>query len=202
MSRVTDVAGGAIPLLIDPQFLTPRDCDRIRRAMDRGDDDPAEIVGDTIVTREAIRRTTSIEIDPDVREWFERRLDGCRPAIAHALGRLLGQREGAGFLRYPPEGFYLPHRDRGDVAGWPAAARRAASVVVFLNGSTTSRPPRRQTGEFEGGLLRLHPDSTGTPVHITPQAGLLVAFPAEVLHEVLPVRSGTRDAAVDWFYDG
>jgi len=29
-----------------------------------------------------------------------------------------------------------------------------------------------------------------------------VAFPAEVLHEVLRVGRGTRDAAVDWFYDG
>jgi predicted 2-oxoglutarate/Fe(II)-dependent dioxygenase YbiX len=191
-----------MPLLIEPRFLAPGDCDRIRRAMDRGDGDAAEIVGDTIVTSSTIRRTTSIEIDPDVREWFERRLDDCRPAIAHALGRPLGRREGTGFLRYPPEGFYLPHRDRGDVAGWPAAARRAASVVVFLNGSTTNRPPNSQNAEFEGGLLCLHPDSTGVPVQITPEAGLLVAFPAEVLHEVLRVRRGTRDAAVDWFYDG
>jgi predicted 2-oxoglutarate/Fe(II)-dependent dioxygenase YbiX len=198
---VTDFAAAAIPLLIAPQFLTPRDCERVRRAMDRGDEDPAEIVGDMIVTREAIRRTISIEIEPDVREWFERRLADFRPAIAQALGRPLGQREGTGFLRYPPGGYYLAHRDRGEVAGWPAAARRAASVVVFLNGSTTNSPRSSQNGEFEGGLLCLHPDSTGTPVEITPEAGLLVAFPAEVLHEVLPVRRGTRDAAVDWFYD-
>ena len=35
---------------------------------------------------------------------------------------------------------------------------------------------------------------------ITPRAGLLVAFPATVLHEVAPVLSGTRDVIVDWFY--
>jgi predicted 2-oxoglutarate/Fe(II)-dependent dioxygenase YbiX len=50
-------------------------------------------------------------------------------------------------------------------------------------------------------VLCLYPDSTGTTVDIAPEAGLLVAFPAEVLHEVLPVLGGTRDAAVDWFYD-
>ena len=193
---MTDAAPGGIPLLIDAHFLTPGDCERIRRAMDRGDADPAEIAGDAIIMRESIRRTTSIEIDPDVQAWFERRLDDLRPAIAQALGRPLGQREGAGFLRYASGGFYLTHRDRGEVAGWPSAARRAASVVVFLNRSKTVE----QAGEFDGGILCLYSDQ-GRRVEIQPEAGLLVAFPAETLHEVLPVVAGVRDAAVDWFYD-
>jgi len=170
--------------------------------MDRGAADPAEIAGAQIVTQESVRRTSSIEIDPGVRGWLERRLDEMRPAIEQALHRPLGQREGVGLLRYRAGGFYRPHRDRGTVAGWPAAARRAASVVVFLNGSRTNGPAGGEIGEFDGGLLRLCPDSAETPVDITPSAGLLVAFPAEVLHEVLPVRTGTRDAAVDWFYEG
>ena len=35
---------------------------------------------------------------------------------------------------------------------------------------------------------------------VVPQAGLLVAFSADVLHEVTEVRAGTRDTIVDWFY--
>jgi hypothetical protein len=29
---------------------------------------------------------------------------------------------------------------------------------------------------------------------------MLVAFPADFLHEVLPVEQGVRDVIVDWFY--
>jgi len=184
-------------LLIEPAFLSPHDCVRMRRAMDRGTDDPAEIAGEEIARRNTIRRTRSIEIDTSLREWFERRLDLIRPAVERALGRPLGDREGCGFLRYPSGGFYRTHRDRAPVAGWPDAARRAASVVVFLNRSD----PDAATGDFAGGLLCLHPGARGKPVEIRPEPGLLVAFPSEMLHEVLPVRSGVRDAAVDWFYD-
>jgi predicted 2-oxoglutarate/Fe(II)-dependent dioxygenase YbiX len=198
---VTRHAERAVPLLIEPHFLSPVECERIREAMDHGADDPAEIVGDEIVAHESIRHTASIEINAALREQLERRLEGVRPTIEQALGRLLGDREGVGFLRYPAGGFYRTHRDRGTVAGWPAAARRAASVVVFLNESTPGGQSRTSDGRFEGGLLCLYPDPSGFPVEVRPQAGLLVAFPAEVLHEVLAVRSGTRDAAVDWFYD-
>jgi predicted 2-oxoglutarate/Fe(II)-dependent dioxygenase YbiX len=32
-----------------------------------------------------------------------------------------------------------------------------------------------------------------------PTRGTLVAFPADMLHEVTPVVEGTRNAVVDWF---
>jgi len=197
MRQVT-VADSAVPLLIQPRFLSLHDCERIRHAMNRGAEDPAQIVGDEITTHETIRRTRSIEIEAAVRAWLERRLDQARQEIEQALGRQLGAREGVGLLRYPPGGFYLTHRDRGEVAGWPAAARRAASVVLFLNGSTASR---QEDPEFEAGELCLYPEVAGRPVSITPEPGMLVAFPSEVLHEVRTVRGGTRDTAVDWFYD-
>src|SRR5690349_25178214 len=114
--------------------------------MDRGIQEPADVIADEMVTRARIRRTQSIEIDVLIREWFERRLSSMRSAIGRELNRPLGAREGTGFLRYPSGGFYRTHRDRGEVAGWPAAARRAASVVVFLNGSRAG-----QHGDFDGG---------------------------------------------------
>jgi predicted 2-oxoglutarate/Fe(II)-dependent dioxygenase YbiX len=194
---VNDARPGAFALVLEPHFLNPAECERIRDAMDRGIDDAAEIIGDEIAQHDTIRRTRSLEIETGVREWLEGRLDGIKPAIEQVLGRPLGRREGTGFLRYPPGGFYVTHRDRGAVAGWPAAARRAASVVVFLN---DGQAPGRG-GHFEGGMLCLYPDPDAPPVQIRPEAGLLLAFPSDTLHEVLPVVRGTRDAAVDWFYD-
>ena len=48
-------------------------------------------------------------------------------------------------------------------------------------------------------MLRLYPDDSD-PIDIVPEEGLLVAFPATVLHEVTRVGDAVRDAVVDWFY--
>jgi predicted 2-oxoglutarate/Fe(II)-dependent dioxygenase YbiX len=69
-------------------------------------------------------------------------------------------------------------------------------VVVFLNGGV----PEAARRDFEGGQLCLYPEAV-PPIEISPETGLLVAFPADFLHEVRPVLAGTRDAAIDWFYD-
>jgi predicted 2-oxoglutarate/Fe(II)-dependent dioxygenase YbiX len=56
----------------------------------------------------------------------------------------------------------------------------------------------------EGGSLRLYGGSYGAAaseaLDIPPRAGMLVAFPSDLPHEVLPVTAGIRDAVVDWFY--
>jgi predicted 2-oxoglutarate/Fe(II)-dependent dioxygenase YbiX len=46
--------------------------------------------------------------------------------------------------------------------------------------------------------LRLLPDNAPS-IDIVPRRGLLVAFPADTVHEVLPVTGGHRDTVVDWF---
>jgi predicted 2-oxoglutarate/Fe(II)-dependent dioxygenase YbiX len=177
----------------DPAFLVPDSCERIRRAMDAGIAESAEVLEGQIERRDAVRLAASIEIDDLVRADVETRLDAVREAIATFHGVQLGPREGAGFIRYPDGGFYRSHRDRASVASWPEAARRRIAVVVFLNSSKEGG-----ADGFAGGILRLFVDASA--IEIPPSAGLLVAFPADALHEVTAVRGGTRDAVVDWFY--
>jgi predicted 2-oxoglutarate/Fe(II)-dependent dioxygenase YbiX len=177
----------------DPAFLSLDACERIRQAMNAGVAESADVLGGQIERRDAVRLATSMEIDDPMRVEVEDRLDAARQSIARFHGVPLGAREGAGFIRYPAGGFYRPHRDRATVASWPDAARRRIAVVVFLNSSHHTG-----TGGFAGGILRLFVDAS--PVEIHPKAGLLVAFPADALHEVTAVRGGTRDAVVDWFY--
>jgi SM-20-related protein len=136
----------------------------------------------------------SVEIDADVVRQVEARLDARRDALAGFFGIGLSDREGAGFLRYRPGGFYAPHRDRADVASWPGAARRAIAVIAFVNGSRDVEA----RGEFRGGVLRLFVEGEAIDVH--PRQGQLVAFRADTLHEVTEVIGGTRDVIVDWFY--
>jgi predicted 2-oxoglutarate/Fe(II)-dependent dioxygenase YbiX len=176
-------------------FLQEQECLFVRQAMNRGTVEAAEILNVGIHHQLGIRNASLVEPAADVIEFIERRVEMCRQDVAAALSMTLGEREGAGFIRYPSGGFYKPHRDRGTDAHWPSAARRAAAVVIFLN---SSRQGSREAGEFDGGVLRLFLPDAEEPV--APEAGLMVAFPADVLHEVTEVRGGTRDSVVDWFY--
>jgi predicted 2-oxoglutarate/Fe(II)-dependent dioxygenase YbiX len=83
-------------------------------------------------------------------------------------------------------GFYRVHRDL--ILDRDHEFPRRISVVVFLTTAGVG---------CEGGALRLHEPE---PHDIAPRAGMLVAFPSDVPHEVLPVTAGVRDAVVDWFY--
>jgi predicted 2-oxoglutarate/Fe(II)-dependent dioxygenase YbiX len=176
-------------------FLTLDQCAAVRRGMDDGVVEHAEIL-DRGIHREAdVRVATLIEPASDLVRDVESKLDACRERLEGALGMTFAEREGAGFIRYPDGGFYRAHRDRGDDPQWADAARRAIALVLFLNSSRDVSPD----GDFEGGVLRLlGPDDA---IDVLPEAGTLVAFPADVLHEVTEVRGGTRDTVVDWFYD-
>jgi predicted 2-oxoglutarate/Fe(II)-dependent dioxygenase YbiX len=172
-------------LLVLSGFLAAADCHRIRAAMDRGGTSPAEIFADGFVVDEETRRALEVEVADDIIDEVERAIDAVRPQVAQFFGMALSRDEGPGFLRYTRGGFYRAHRDV--VPGSDELARRI-SIVVFLTSA----------GEgCEGGSLRLY---SGEQVDIPPRAGTLVAFPADVPHEVLPVTDGTRDAVVDWFY--
>ena len=182
-------------ILTIPAFLGPQECLAVRRAMDLGAAEQAEVLVQGVQRRVRIRNAALVEPASAVIEQVEARLDSSRHRVAEALGLGVGAREGAGFIRYPEGGFYRAHRDRGDDPQWTEAARRAIALVLFLNSSREASPH----GDFDGGVLRLFaPDEA---IDIKPEAGTLVAFPADVLHEVTEVRGGTRDTVVDWFYD-
>jgi predicted 2-oxoglutarate/Fe(II)-dependent dioxygenase YbiX len=175
---------------IIPDFLDPGTCREVRNAMDRGAVDPAEVLDEGVTLDDEARRAASIEIDPFTLAAVEGRFDAARAVLSARCGVPLSGREGAGFIRYSPGGFYRPHRDRAIHAGWPGAAERRIAVVVFLN------------AEFDGGELVIYPDSPHdeAPVRVVPRQGSLVAFDAGVLHEVRPVAGGIRDVIVDWYY--
>ena len=173
--------------------------------MDRGTGEPAEVFDSGARLDLGQRRATSIEVDAATLETVEAALDSARAAIAAHYRLSLAGREGPGFLRYGPGGFYRRHRDRAADPSWPGAADRLVSLVVFLNDSRSGPA----AGAFSGGELRIFPgaecpgsgDALGPgTVTIAPRRGLLVAFHAETLHEVRPVTDGIRDVIVDWYY--
>ena len=187
-------------LYVAPGFLDPATCLAVQAAMDRGTAEPAEVFDSGARLDLDARRAASIDVDAATLETVEAALDSARAAIAAHYRLPLVGREGPGFLRYGPGGFYRRHRDRAADPSWPGAAERLVSLVVFLNSSHT----RPAAGAFSGGELRILPDAEGAQgsetIAIAPCRGLLVAFRASELHEVRPVTAGIRDVIVDWYY--
>jgi predicted 2-oxoglutarate/Fe(II)-dependent dioxygenase YbiX len=185
-------------VLIRPQFLSAAQCARLRSAIDRGRAGSAEIYDNGYVVDEHVRKTYDVDVEPAIVGEVERALGGVRGEVSRFFGTTLTGTEGPGFLRYPPGGFYRAHRDRLENTGGEFSRR--ISVILFLS-SAAAGPG---DGRCEGGALRLYgvadPGDDAVPLDIAPAAGTLVAFPSEVLHEVLPVTAGVRDAVVDWFY--
>jgi len=173
-------------------------CERIRRAMDLGAPEAAEILDQTIELQEDVRRSSHIEVDDATLQHLERTLDAQRDRIEQFFGLRLPSREGVSLLRYTAGGFFKPHRDHGYVESWPDAATRRVSLVLFLCSSREIDP----RGTFSGGALRLHAgNGPASAYDIHPRAGTLIAFLSDTLHEVLPVHDGIRDTVVDWCYD-
>ena len=179
-----------------PGFLDGATCSRIRAAMDRGVVEAAEIYAGGYVVDENVRRTFDVEVDATAVGVVERAFAAVRPEVSDFFGVALGAAEGPGFLRYPPGGFYRAHRDQLD--GPAVECSRRVSLVLFLTSASG-----QGDGRCEGGSLRLYgvadPAREAVSLDIVPAEGTLIAFRSHVLHEVLPVIRGVRDAIVDWF---
>lgn len=77
-------------------------------------------------------------------------------------------------------GMYGWHQDYGN------GISRKLSLVVQL----------ADPSEYEGGNLQIM--TTGNPVNVRKQRGLIAAFPSYVLHQVTPVTQGSRQSLVAW----
>jgi SM-20-related protein len=157
----------------------------------------ANATGDSIIdsrTRRAICVSASSEIQREV----QRRFVELAPKLQHYFGVRLSAVQAPQFLRYQRGDFFRPHRDDSTYPGHPHELRsRKVSVVLFLN--ACERLPR--TGAYSGGQLRLYtPDSEQSPfLEICGEAGLLIGFKSDVLHEVRPVTHGERFTVVTWY---
>jgi predicted 2-oxoglutarate/Fe(II)-dependent dioxygenase YbiX len=168
--------------------LDGQSCRAVRAAIDRGETEAAEVLSGDAAVVDAARRAVHVTVDDETLARISSCLDEQRDTVAAYFDVRLVAREGVGLVRYGAGGFYRPHRDRADMASWPAASRRCITVILFLN------------ADFDGGLLRLLPDDA-EDVEVLPEEGMLVAFPSDLGHEVTTIIRGTRDVVVDWFLE-
>jgi len=181
-------------VLLARSVWTPELCRDIRKAMDDGEAEPAEIVDGGFTLDTVARNALDVTLSPAWTRTVEAAVQALWPRIESFFAIDVSWSVGVTCLRYQEGGLYRRHRDRDPAPGSGTDMRRV-SLIVWLSTATTTR----DRGEFDGGTLRLYPEGADA-IDIPPVAGTLVAFPSDWSHEVLPVTRGTRDAIVDWVY--
>ncbi len=195
---------GSFGLLAVPTFLERDLCAEIRQEMATAGEVAATVRGAdrSYAVDQQSRRTNWAEVSEETSSLVSERLMALRNEVAELFGIEVSGVQPPQFLRYREGDFFAAHQDRGsDRKGAEFAQQREVSTVIFLNDETSE--VRRDT--YEGGALTLFGlldsgDDRNVGLPVTGEAGALIGFPSEMLHEVTPITRGERFTVVSWFY--
>ena len=179
-------------MLVVPRFLGRNECSRLLDLATKLRSEKAAITreheGKLVTERSAYRVTTIIKSFDQPEAFVPVVARAFREQVEPAFGTRIEWFEWPDVLLYEPGGRYDVHTDsdlRDKQSGqWQRVMDRDLSLLVYLN------------DDFSGGELEF-PSRNQT---ITPQAGMLVAFPSDhrFAHAALPVVSGQRYVIVSW----
>jgi predicted 2-oxoglutarate/Fe(II)-dependent dioxygenase YbiX len=137
-----------------------------------------------------MRRTSRLFVSAEQEQQINRYLQELKPKLEAHFQTPLSGVESFQFLLYREGDFYKRHADRNDRAETPAYIKaRRVSIVVFMNTETIG---------YTGGTLKIW--NLSGPIRVPGEAGKVVAFQSELMHEVEPVRSGERYSIVSWYF--
>jgi SM-20-related protein len=164
--------------------------------------DPATVrqQGAEYIVDEEVRRTQLARVSEVSEQLVERRLMALKGTLERHFRVTTSGIRWPQFLVYHEGDFFRPHADSSAAVDAPAVATgRRVSIVVFLNGEGDAAEDESYTGgslTFYGLMRDARADDRGFPV--TGEAGLLVAFPSQLVHSVTPVTRGVRFTIVSW----
>ena len=183
-------------------FLDPETCASLRQAafISPTTKAPVYLHGSPDNVHENVRKTTSFHPPAETVTAIHERLSAQKTALENHFGISLTDCEPPQFLFYQPGDFFVRHQDGNtDQLDFDHLRIRRISVVVFLNDS--SEEPKENT--FSGGLLNFYKNDSSSnelpAFSLLGEAGLMVAFSADTIHEVVPVTRGERFTIITWF---
>ena len=157
--------------------------------------------GDTLVVDVKTRSTKQLVISRESLQLVEEKLLAIKQDLEEHFGVPLTGCQKPQFLGYVPGDFYRRHRDISVDEGAPAPMKkRKVSVIIFLNPEGNEEVEDSYNGgslTFYGLLSDPRLKNRGFPLNGRP--GMLVAFGADVIHEVQAVTRGERYSVVTWF---
>jgi SM-20-related protein len=183
------------------EFLDSQTCRTIIAELSAASERAATVYGHNVSgdVDDKVRKTISLNPTPQTLNSLNRLLTEVRPNICAHFGITAERSETPQFLRYRVGDFFVAHQDGNTGLLLSERERfRKISLVVFLNRETEAAEP----GAFVGGSLVFTEWRAGRKqgkYRLIPEEGMLVAFPAETTHEVIPVTSGERYSIVSWY---
>jgi len=151
---------------------------------------------------EKTRTTKCTQVSQETIAYIKLQLLAVKPQLESHFHVKLKDCEKPQLLRYHPGGFYVPHPDSNHAENAPQYLKeRKVSTVIYLN----SEVDKYAEECYTGGALTLYGLIEGERwqkygFHLMGEAGLLIAFPSDILHQVEPVIEGERYTIVTWFF--
>ena len=189
-------------LFVCKNFLDQELCTRCCREIDGADQTKAMIArtNETDLLDENIRKVKLAAVSDATVSIVEARLLALIPTLEQHFNVTLAGCEMPNFLTYQEGDFFQVHIDGGEDAHHDHRKRKV-SVTIFLNGQ--AQQPADDT--YGGGSLTFYgliddPRWLTYGFPLISEPGLLIAFPSETLHQVLPVTNGKRYSIVSWLF--
>ena len=152
----------------------------------------------SVELNEEIRKTFRAEIPIDIRKELNDLIEGIKDELNEFFSLTLNKFEPIQHLRYEQGHFFSKHTDHSVYDS--LAKDRLLTVLIYINSSDHYV---KEPNSFSGGELiiyGLHEKFPNRGMPIFAQAGKIVAFPSQVVHEVTPITSGQRSSLVTWFH--
>ena len=192
----------ALGLYVQRRFLDAETSDRLRSVVKSAPTSEATVRADDreYAVDRSTRSTDWADVVPELVDMVAKRLTAAMPDVSQHYGVPLVAVQPLQFLVYREGDFFERHRDRGEgSATSPFSLARRVAAVIFLNGGGDPT-----SGGYRGGELTLYglfdqPESEALGLPLEAEEGLLVTFPADVVHEVRRVEVGERYTVVTWF---
>lgn len=186
----------SLGIYIIEDFMQAAECSLICEEVRNSDKTQASTLSESenlerINTR--IRKTKYGQVSKSSQSLIYERVRDLKPSLEDFFNELLAdQFEQPKFLHYAEGDFFAPHTDE--------QFNRKINITINLN----SRAAQSTDQGYEGGELQLygllkqkgfHKRGIAAPSH----AGCLIAYPANIVHEVSPITSGARFSVVSRF---
>lgn len=197
------LTAGHFSLFMKRDFLNSHACASIRSEAYSSPTTqaPVYIEGSTELVHETVRKTTSFHPDAETISNIHDQLLQQKSFLEEYFRQQLTDCERPQFLHYREGDFFVRHQDGNtEQLEFDHLKIRRISIVVFLNGFSTE--PKADT--FDGGQLNFYDKDDNSAAEpwifsLKGEAGLLVAFTADAVHEVKPVTRGERFTIISWF---
>jgi SM-20-related protein len=180
-----------------PGFFDHDTCERLIGEMRASPASPALTYGkgESGSVDDRIRKVAWVVPSSETARFVKARLIAYQRKIEDHFGLQLRDCEDPQFLCYQAGDFFVAHQDGNTGMLKLETESRRVSVSIFLN----NQSELDGSGSYSGGSLVFSDWRTGESCLLTGEAGMLVAFPSELTHEITPVTHGERYAIVSWF---